>query len=457
MDTSLKKDLFDVKKKIKEGIQKVIKDLGVEKLDGFVRDNLESLKSKIQNLDKQVATSNVDSGIVSGQLKELKSKKDELDKEHINRITEASGELEPNFTQHIKTPLALKVKEVYQAIGTLGEKFQLGGDQKDKLEKIFDKIKDKVGEIKGTPGTSWDNKDGSGLEGIKSKVENYFEAFNGKYKFEGIAKGWIEKTILPHNGLVSDRIKNNIIYGSTENINQEMASKMKEHLDEEANAAGEVVQAKIGFGGDIAKSIQAVKAGCEAFANFLDNKLKEGKSGNVSQIVNDVKGLLTYIKHDAKCICYCGHCSGDECTKNSVAAVILGSLTAVSRQVGNELNSVFLNIPDKPLNAGPSPGSIAAILDHITPIAKKLDGELQAATKTPPGQPFPTTPDAGTAQAVDKKLEAVRDEVIGLVGKFNSQVKQPLHTALSQLESAVNNFNTEAQAQIKQAANTAIH
>ncbi|CDR97377.1 hypothetical protein BBBOND_0312800 [Babesia bigemina] len=65
-------------------------------------------------------------------------------------------------------------------------------------------------------------------------------------------------------------------------------------------------------------------------------------------------------------------------------------------------------------------------------------------------------PESGTAQAVDKAIDQVREDVKGIDGKFESDVKQPLDTAVKELEGAVDTFNEQAKQQVKDAAKGAI-
>ncbi|GBE58607.1 Extracellular matrix-binding ebh, putative [Babesia ovata] len=467
MDESLKKDLKGVKEKIKSGIQDVIKELEVEKLDQKVKDDLKTLRKKIQNLSSTVESSTADgAGLVSEHLKALKETYTTLyklaDKNEANSIVKLTKGLDQKFRDNIQSPLSTKVKAVDQAIERLGGKFNKGGTF-NSIQEIFGHIQKQVGEIKGEAGTvqnGWKLEGGSGLEGIKSKVDHYFKAFsegNG-WKFAEIAKGWIEETILKNNGLVRDKINDKIVAGSKENAIQEMAGKMKDKLKNEViDEAFKKLNFVTTTGNDeITQKIEKVKEACEAFADDLDGKLKEPDSAK-SGIVHKVKGELTsYIAKKVKCICYCGHCNNNkECSRNSVTAFILGALSSVSRQVGNELNSVFLNNDN---NGNPSNGSIAAILDKITPIAEELDEKLKAATNNslpPPGQDSP-------AKAVDSRLKAVREFVSGKNGNditkiFNEQVKHTLAEEVNKLPGAVNAFNKSAEAQIKAAAQTAIN
>ncbi|GBE62989.1 hypothetical protein, conserved [Babesia ovata] len=447
MDGDLKRDLRTVREEIKRGITEVITSLRVNDLGDLVKGDLKTLKENISELANGME-GNDKHPLVESALSQLKEQKDKLNvlAGPNGSIKKETDGLQDKFENAIQQPLKTLTENVDKAIEVLGGNFGVSGEEdKKKLEKIFGHIKGKVAEIKGNGGSGWENTGGKGLDGIKSKVNFYFGEFSEEYKFNQIVKGWIEKTIMPHNGLVSDRIKNKIFGGSTSNAIQNIANGFKEQLKIQADAAGGVVQAKNGSGGDIAKSIQAVKAGCEAFADDLDGKLKEPDSAT-SGIVSKVKEKLTsYIKRDAKCICYCSHCRGTECKQNSVTAVILGALAAVSRQVGNELNSVFLS---------PDSANIAGILDTITPIAEELDEKLKAATNNslpPPGQK------ESPAQAVDKRLGEVRNEVsTEIERKFRDEVTRDLKSAVGGLEEAVNQFDGEAQKQIKNAARTAI-
>ncbi|GBE62982.1 Extracellular matrix-binding ebh [Babesia ovata] len=446
MDGDLKRDLRTVREEIKRGITEVITSLRVNDLGDLVKGDLKTLKENISELANGME-GNDKHPLVESALSQLKEQKDKLNvlAGPNGSIKKETDGLQDKFENAIQQPLKTLTENVDKAIEVLGGNFGVSGEEdKKKLEKIFGHIKGKVAEIKGNGGSGWENTGGKGLDGIKSKVNFYFGEFSEEYKFNQIVKGWIEKTIMPHNGLVSDRIKNKIFGGSTSNAIQNIANGFKEQLKIQADAAGGVVQAKNGSGGDIAKSIQAVKAGCEAFADDLDGKLKEPDSVK-SGIVSKVKEKLTsYIKRDAKCICYCSHCRGTECKQNSVTAVILGALAAVSRQVGNELNSVFLS---------PDSANIAGILDTITPIAEELDEKLKAATNNslpPPGQK------ESPAQAVDKRLGEVSKQVVELEETFKENVKKPLEEEVKKLPAAVKEFDEKAQEQIKAAAKAAI-
>ncbi|GBE62121.1 hypothetical protein, conserved [Babesia ovata] len=454
MDKSLKTDLKDVKQDIKIGIDHVIKTLQVKELDTLVKNDLRTLRGRISELGQQADTSTSGNGLVGAQLKALEDAKNILDNGAVQQIKLAEQGLVGKFQSEIQVKLQSAVSEVDQAIGNLGGKF--GGTDKTTVDKIFSHIKEKVGKIRGTAGNGrWDNEGGQGLEGIKSKVKSYVHAFTGGdgTQFNEIVKGWIERTIMPYNGAVRMMVGKNGRYDDSEKSNIEnVALAFKEQLKIQADSAGEVVQQiKNGSGGDIAKSIQAVKDGCETFAKYLDTELQKPDSAN-SGIVSKVKEpLKTYIQSTAKCICDCSHCNQD-CKQNSVASAILCALSSVGRQVSNELSSLLLNIADGTIDSRPGDNSIAAILDKITSIAEELDDKLKAATQQQP----PATSTESPAKAVDNRSSEVSRQVEGLTNTFTSKVTSELTKAVNQLPGAVTDFDTEAQKLIKAAAKTAI-
>ncbi|GBE62898.1 hypothetical protein, conserved [Babesia ovata] len=455
MDESLKKDLKTVKNEIMKGVKKVIEELKVNDLDKKVKDDLKTLRRKISDLGKNIQRDNSDPLVKDALAKLAEEKKNKLDdltgqdpSKSIVKLTEGLGE---KFNSAIQHPLSQKVREVNEAIGTLGGTFDSNGTLKT-FDKIFDHIKGQVGKIKGTPGTDWENKNGSGLLGIKSKVDFYFKAFSGNWAFNQIVKGWLED-VLKHNGAVRMMVGRKGLYDDGEKSNMEnVANAFKEQLKIQADAAGEKVQKTNDSGGDIAKSIKAVKQGCETFAEALDEKLR---SNGFSGIFDAVKRKMQNNKFNAnKCICEsvgCTTCNGGrnshgtDCKEKAFLAAVLCTLAAVARQVGNELNSVFLS---------PDGANIASILDTITQTANKLDTALGDATKNSGGE--------SPAQAVDSKLAVVRNFVNGKTGdenitsKFNKEVKGPLKAQVDRLPDAVTAFNTEAQTQVKAAAQTAI-
>ncbi|GBE58889.1 hypothetical protein, conserved [Babesia ovata] len=466
MDKSLKTDLKKVRDDLKDAIWNKIVEFKVNKLDDLVKRDLEKLRKNILGLGQQVDKPNGDS-LVNGQLTQLQSAKEALEQITHNgdsSIKKLTDGLDEKFRTHIQDELDTKVKAVDSAIGELGEKFNgISGDPQ-KLQSIFEHIKGEVEKIKGTPGgKDWKNTGGKGLDGISSKVESYFEAFGGgnngnSFRYT-IVKGWLDD-MLPHNGVVK-RILTALGWNEKRGEFEKTAFNVKHSLTEKIRETAPLKE-KIQKGVDVFKGqqpagiqekITKVKEACQKFADALDGKLKE--PGN--EIVSKVKNVSRLYKSGgaSKCICECGNCNKPNCAKKAAAELILCALTAVARQVGNELNSVFLNIPDD--SSSPSDGSIAKILDHITPIANDLYTKLDKATK--PGQP--PTPEAGTAQAVDSKLQVVREFVNGkngndITSKFKNEVTNGLKAEVDKLPGAVTQFNSAAVDQIKKAAETAI-
>ncbi|GBE60095.1 Extracellular matrix-binding ebh, putative [Babesia ovata] len=464
MDADLKRDLKGVKEDIKKGISQVIEDLKVNDLGENVKTDLKSLKGKISGLKNDMEKNGgKNHPLVKEALEKLAEQKRTLDDfagEKGKIITE-TGLLETKFEHNIQKPLSEKVDNVDQAIGTLGRTFDKIQDGKS-ITGIFVHIKTQVAAIKGNKGNGdWQNTGGSGLDGITSKVEDYFNAF-GRGKFEGIVAGWLDNMV-EHNGVVQRILmalgwneKRGDFTEGAQNVQNRLSWNIREtqNLKKEIPSDGASLSSVGGNGGNFTKRITAVKKACEAFSGALDGKLKE--PGN--EIVNDVKGVSGLLKtsgvRDPKCICDCYkcgsyYCNKEECAKKAASELILCALTAVARQVGNELNSVFLNIADKPPNAEPSDGSIAKILDTITPIVDGLNKALTDATN-PPSTRGSSDQDS-PAQAVDKRLQEVRDEVSGLESKF-TKVTEDLTKAVKELPGAVERFDTEAQEQIKAAA-----
>ncbi|GBE62033.1 Extracellular matrix-binding ebh, putative [Babesia ovata] len=461
MDKSLKIDLKKVKDEIKKGITRIIEDLKVLKLDEKVREDLKSLKQKIEGLRSKVDGSTVNNTeLVSEHLKLLESAKEPLhtlaSKDGDKSIVNLTGELDSKFQREIQQPLSRAVGAVDKAIGALGEKFTISGSKNPgTIHEILGHIHKEVAAIKGEPGSwnVWFLEGGKGVEGIKNSVTNYFDAFSGTTKFEERVSGWTEQTILHYNGLVRKIINMRGPYDEAEKDKfNNVAGEIRKKLLSDADEAGRKVQSvKNGDGGDIAKSIQAVKEGCENFANALDEKLKSGAlSASVDQIQ---KGLQDQHFNYPKCVCVCGAVGCDKCTncdqfckKKSFVVAVLCALTSTARQVGNELYSFALN--------NGKDGSLASMLDNAYKTTTDLDNQLGQATQ-PVHQG--TSNQDSPAGAVDNRLQVVRDEInTRIVNNFNNHVINELQRKVQELPTAVNQFDTEAQEQIKDAAKTAI-
>ncbi|GBE58856.1 Extracellular matrix-binding ebh, putative [Babesia ovata] len=468
MDKSLKMDLKKVKEEIKDGIAEVIQKLKVTELDSLVKIDLGTLRKRISDLKDKVTDSAGDGNgnIVGKQLEDLKDKYATLDKITHNgekSIVSLTAGLEGKFKDNIQQPLSEEVNRVYAAIGKVGEKFE----GKSNIEGIFRHIKDRVGEIKGESGqkkSKWYLEDGSGLLGIEGAINHYFEAFSTGHDFKWkIVKGWLDD-MLPHNGVVKKILKGlgwdekrGDFLPTAFNVNHSLTEKIRDtqNLSTEIQKGVDVFKGQQSTAG-IQEKIKAVKTACETFADALDAELKNPANG----IVNDVKGVEGLMKssatRDPKCICECG-CydyygkKKEECAKKAAAELIMCALTAVSRQVGKEVDSLML--ADYRMGGSGTNKNIATALDDALKVTNVLHGQLDQATD--PSSSGGQSQDS-PAQAVDKRLAEVSTKVGNLVNDFNTHVKQPLKTEVDKLPQAVEDFNRQAQAQIRNAAKMAI-
>ncbi|GBE61907.1 hypothetical protein, conserved [Babesia ovata] len=474
MDGDLKKDLKNVKEKIKGGINQVINQFGLLTLDNLVKDDLKALKGKIERLKSQVTNEAGDGNgnIVGKQLEELtkaKIKLEEVTGEKNGSIHKAMSELDSKFRENIQQPLSEAVSAVNEAIEKLGGKFKTSGGL-NSMQQMFEHIKGKVGEIKGEAGTKngWQLQGGSGLLGIESAINHYFEAFSGSDKFESIVTGWLDG-ILGHNGLVksllgwqSKRREEDI----KEVLNQSgLGGLIREPLKEQVTNAVHVFTIGQSTATDsIIDKITQVKDACELFARRLEEKLEKDVNSGVLEITKKAKDALNSDKSGnkkrnlqaalakAKCTCSYGNCSSGNCLECTDQKCILTQaiattvvvVSSVARQVGNELNSVLLE---------PTDTNIAKILDQITPIARTLHGQLTAATNNslpPPNQESP-------AQAVDSRLGDLKKEINATITqKFQNEVTKDLKKEVKSLEPALKAFDDKAKEQIRAAARTAI-
>ncbi|GBE62495.1 Extracellular matrix-binding ebh, putative [Babesia ovata] len=468
MDGDLKKDLKKVKEEIKKGIKDVIEDLNVLSLDTKVKEDLQALRGKIEKLAKDV-DQNDQNVLVSGALAALKSQKKTLDEEHVNKIKdETNTNLEKNFNEQIQQPLSKAVSDVGTAIGTLGGTFGLDrDDDKKSVEKIFRYIKDKVAAIKGNKGNQngWKIENATGLTGIAQGVEHYFNFF--KSDFGQAVGGWVDG-ILGQNGVVkkllswqdkpADGMKSTL-----ENTN--LGGFIRSPINSKADDAATALKG-VNDNAGITQKIEAVKKACEYFANKLDEALKDTKSGVLAMVseaknaskdrqYNSHRTSLQRSLENANCGCgdckssggkkgeNCLKCDKKECNLTQAIATTLVAVSSVSRQVGKELNSVLLGKGTKGI-------SIAELLDQAKKATEDLDGQLTDATDSSQG-----TDGKSPAQAVDTAIGGVRKMVEQeITNKFNNEVKQPLADAVKELPGAVQEFDRQAQTQIKEAART---
>ncbi|GBE58739.1 Extracellular matrix-binding ebh, putative [Babesia ovata] len=452
MDTDLKRDLRSVKEMIKDGIGDVIETLRVNELDTLVKVDLGALKRKIEKLKSDVDASKADNGkIVSNILHDLEEAKKPLSKltddADANSIVSLTAGLEGKFKEQIQEPLGKAVGEVNQAIDSLYKQFDQDGRQtqsENKVENIFNKIKGKVNKIlHGEPA-------GRGLQGIeKGLIHSYA---NGFKNFNSIVTGWMEGTL----GKGDDKPPKTWLpkYVEERNSKDRGISEADRRRDEILKvrdgiktAIGSTFEDAIEQAGKLVKNdnkiqttIASVKQACLHFVNMLDNTLRDEGIGTLSQQIfqNSPEGS--------------GAASLNLHLKYAVEATLLG-LSATASQVANEIESILL-LEDRVGGKG-SGMNIAKALDEAVEETNKLHGQLNQATNST-GQGT-SGQNESPAQAVDNKLQAVSRQVTNLEKTFKDNVKWPLAEAVQGLEPAVNKFHSDAEAQIRQAATTAIN
>ncbi|GBE62961.1 Extracellular matrix-binding ebh, putative [Babesia ovata] len=453
MDASLKKDLKSVKEEIKKGIESVITSLRVNELDKKVKIDLGKLRGRIEGLGKDLDGAGESHHLVGTHLTTLKSKKSELDKITHNGPTsiktEVDSGLDSKFQTAVQHPLSEKVDNVDQAIEKLGGKFDgLTKQDQNKLEMIFGHIKEKVAAIKGTPGRNPNGNDGTELEGVVQRVKGLARAFvNPAGKgFEARVVGWLQNSILgngkqswereykPGMQAVNTWLEpyQKAAKGGGHNeqaLKDQVINNIKSTLGTQITAAQRMIMS---VQNGITVNLTAIVTACNTFVEELDKKIPKGA---IDQLANPVAGQIQNWMQ--------GQGLWNRVTDADLKCAVrytLLALCASVRQVGIELKSLGID-------------KFGEILDQIKPTVDDLDKQLKEAT-SPPGIP-PTGKNESPAQAVDSKLQAVREKVKGLEENFK-KVKQNLEAEVAKLPSAVETFNTKAQAQIKAAAQTAI-
>ncbi|GBE59881.1 Extracellular matrix-binding ebh, putative [Babesia ovata] len=467
MDASLKKDLKGVKGAIQSGIKNVIDNLGVLTLNENVKSDLGTLRGKISDLKDKVEQPD---SIVKGELDALAAKKSELDNGAVKQIqTETNTNLEQNFKNHIQSELDRKVSAVDTAIGALGGNFTgiKSADDQKKLQGIFEYIKQQVGEIKGKEGRKGGNgkwaDTGSALEGIKNAVQQYatdvFENMRESTMDDWLPKilgdsekndpvkqpikRWIEKGVNGNSGHsnVSPNIAKTMRLTIKDQIKKKLVSAVYEEAKSQSSFFGKTT-------GNVENDLKELKTFLEEYAKKLDKQLEPSGDSSSTFVSEIVKEVEVAVKNQAS-----GQTTDKSVLTFAVEAILV-AIVAKTRRAAGEIQSLLLGTRVGDKKNGGSKTSIAKALDNALKTARELHGQLTVATETPKGLPVqPESP----AQAVDKRLEAVRDMVTDeIAGTFTSKVKQPLADAVSQLPNAVDTFNTNAVGQIKEAAKKAI-
>ncbi|GBE62057.1 Extracellular matrix-binding ebh, putative [Babesia ovata] len=434
IDTDLKMDLKGVKTAIQAGIKEVIEILGVLSLDQKVKSDLGALKQRISGLATGVDNDKAGgSSIVGTHLHDLDEAKSTFNQK-IQPIQQETGKLQQNFDNHIQSPLNSAVSAVDKAIGTLGGKFDLTSG-KDKFENILNKIKGEVAAIKG------DGRQKKGLDGIVAKVKDLAEHFvddrKPNHSFKARVEGWLEG-IIGNGKTERDKnhkpgfkavnswlvLNNGRVGRNGDDLKVQVKNKIRDEIGTQINAAQtEMDKARDKIDGNgITDNLKAIKGACDKFVDALDGELTKDKNGALATRV--IQGIQSHLRPNN--------------TDNFTTAVkhALVALCTAVKTVADELNSLGI-------------GKFGDILDKIKPTVDGLYKALNEATHKS------TDPKESPAKAVDKRLEDVKEKVSTLEKDFKS-VKLELQTQVEQLPGAVKDFNDVAEAQIREAAKTAI-
>ncbi|GBE61624.1 Extracellular matrix-binding ebh, putative [Babesia ovata] len=436
MDTDLKRDLKSVKNKLKKGIEDVIRILQVNELGNKVKDDLGTLRQKIEGLKNNMDDDSKPNELVKQALENLAEEKQTLEKvthKDTGSIKREMDKLYNNFKTAIQNPLDTKVSEVDSAIVALGGKFgiQPEGDKK-KLHKIFDKIKEEVGKIKGTPNPK------AGLEGIVSGLQNYAKVIgNNVGKTNGgtvshwvmrilngnvLVGGWIDEYVSHNNGNFQD---------STVTAENQKAAKVKTVIQNKIQERIRSVKPKPTGTKDVGETLKEIQAFHNAVSQTIKAELAPDKADEIAgKVKSDVY--------------YAGGGNKIEHLQGAIKST-LAQLPVLVKNSGDEINTFA------------DSNAALAKLDGILQQATTLHGQLKAATN-----PDPPTATESPAEAVDSKLNAVREFVDGknsdkdLAKIFNEKVTDELTKAVKELPGAVSTFNQQAQTQIRAAAKKAI-
>ncbi|GBE63378.1 Extracellular matrix-binding ebh, putative [Babesia ovata] len=296
----------------------------------------------------------------------------------VSKVTEAVKDLEAGM----KDDLRRLQKDIVNSM-------------KKHVGEMLLQIKGQVGQIKGKDRGDWGNSGASGLLGIEEAVHNYATAFRNN-NFAEIAKGWLEASEP----------------GTSEKDDiSAFAIGMKEKLN-----ADVIGIAKLAFegvntvSGSIHTNINAVKTACEAFANALDKELLQQGNKIVNKVKEEALPLGKLVSKITRCVCECDaqctKCKNGECGKKAAAELIMCALTSTVRQVGKELNSVFLGEGAK---VG-SNRSIAEELDRVVKETRELDDNLGEAAKEARNGPQPPT-SGNQDNEILNKVKEIKTEV----------------------------------------------
>ncbi|GBE62998.1 Extracellular matrix-binding ebh, putative [Babesia ovata] len=310
----------------------------------------------------------------------------------VSKVTEAVKDLEAGM----KDDLRRLQKDIVNSM-------------KKHVGEMLLQIKGQVGQIKGKDRGDWGNSGASGLLGIEEAVHNYATAFRND-NFAEIAKGWLEATVLKHNGTVRRILGWKHGHNMTGNISA-FAIGMKTRLSDDVNSVAKEAFKSVNIvSGGITESIQAVQRLCEEIATALDKELYTAERKTVDYVKEKALNVGRLVANIKNCVCECDaqctKCKNGECGKKAAAELIMCALTSTVRQVGNELESVFLG-------GGAKVGgnrSIAQELDSVVSLTRTLDDNLGEAEKEAKNDHQPSTP-GNQDNEILNKVKGVEQQV----------------------------------------------
>ncbi|CDR71853.1 hypothetical protein, conserved, partial [Babesia bigemina] len=422
--------LENVKSCVNDNIDKDVKLLA-DRLKEAVKIILVLLEKIDTNLTKYVGEleaciNSADSMINSAMEGMQKMERKEIGRSATNEIYTSTDVLtawKDRLDAYWRDLLAL-TGQVDQTITELGEQFE---NQKD-INNIFDKIKNEMVSIKGQGST----RATKGLQGVLNVLNTYSYQYGAG--FEKTVEGWLNDIVGEEKGrkgwlqtYVNGYIANYLggentgkftDKGSQENINKVIKDKIMDQLKTSGaniiDITGKKVQQEINDNvenkpkstDNVEKYVEAIKLGCNNFAEQLESKIHE----NVGSIVGAVNSAVN---------------NGVAITKTTNLSeaiyATLSFLSCKSRQVANELHSFALG------NSIRGRQSIAQTLDTALSDAKKLHRQLETAT----GKSNTTENFAGK---LDETIEAVRNRVEDItvheikagISSMSSKIKKSL-------------------------------
>ncbi|GBE63397.1 hypothetical protein, conserved [Babesia ovata] len=366
--------------------------------------------------DKHIGLVNQDA--IREKAKELGTRKKSLD-EYINSVKSSLGNLASTATKQVKAledvyknkllAITQAVEKVPEAVHALAGKFTgLRGDVPKNIDGIFEKIREKAAQIKGSGTPLF-----LGFEAIKEAVEDYANDFKS-FEDKVLAK-WVEN-ILGNNAKVRQWIEwcgqaiganfKNPYNGQGENavmtqLTKKIARQIMEQVDEKGDIKG--AQAAVGAADDddsgkteIEKAVEAVQLVCSTFADRFDEKLEPGIIDKLIQPVGTAMATQLGGEYSEE------HAKG---FFDWAARYMLHQLAGAARGAAAELHSLILET--RPLG---SENDIAEKIEEAHRKAETLHSQLGQATGQPAGGK------TNFALEVDSAISQVQTQVQHITG-----------------------------------------